>query len=148
MARKLGMEAKLYRNTGNYASPTWSEVANVRDLTMNTEKGSADVTTRGNSGWRAMAGTLKDLSVEFEMVYDTADEDFTAIQTAFMDNDQVEFAVMDGDIAEAGTQGIRATFEVMNFSQSEPLEEAIIVSVTLSAAYADNAPEVYTIAAS
>jgi hypothetical protein len=148
MARKLGMEAKLYRNTGDYAEPTWTEVENVRDLTMNTEKGSADVTTRGNSGWRAMAGTLKDLSVEFEMVYDTADEDFTAIQTAFMDNDQVEFAVMDGDITEAGTQGIRATFEVMNFSQSEPLEEAIIVSVTLSAAYADNAPEVYTIEAS
>jgi hypothetical protein len=40
--------------------------------------GEADVTTRGNAGWRATVATLKDGSIEFEMVWDTGDADFGA----------------------------------------------------------------------
>lgn len=68
---KLGMEAKLYRNSGTYASPTWTEIQNVKDLTLNLEAGEADVTTRGNAGWRATIASLKDGSIEFDMVWDT-----------------------------------------------------------------------------
>lgn len=145
MGVKLGMDAKLYRNTGTYATPTWNEVVNVKDVTLNLEAGEADVTTRGNAGWRANIATLKDASLEFEMVWDTADDDFTAIRTAFLSNGSVEFAVMDGDIETAGSQGLRATMSITNFSRSEPLEEAIKVSVTAKPTYATNAPEWMTI---
>ena len=141
MGFKLGMEARLYRNTGTYETPTWTEIDNVKDVTLNLETGEADVTTRANNGWRATAATLKDGSVEFEMVWDTADAGFTAIQEAYFDNTSIEFAVMDGDIATSGTQGLRATMAVTNFSRNEPLEEAITVSVTIKPTYADNAPE-------
>ncbi|MCC7085615.1 MAG: hypothetical protein IT427_11490 [Pirellulales bacterium] len=123
MPNRLGLEAKLYRNTGTYASPTWVEVTNVKDLTLSLEKGEADVTTRANSGWRATIGTLKDASIEFQMVWDTADANFTAIQEAFFDNTQIEFAVMDGGIAASGSQGLRATFDVLSFTRNEALEE-------------------------
>ena len=53
MPVKLGLDAKLFRNTSDYASPTWDEITNVRDVTLNLEAGEADVTTRGNAGWRA-----------------------------------------------------------------------------------------------
>ena len=33
MAIRLGLNAKLYRNTGSYASPTWNEIGNVKDVT-------------------------------------------------------------------------------------------------------------------
>lgn len=46
-------------------------------MTLSLETGEADVTTRANSGWRATVGTLKEASVEFEMVWDTADAGFT-----------------------------------------------------------------------
>lgn len=141
MGVKLGMDAKLYRNTGTYASPTWNEVKNVKDVTLNLEAGSADVTTRGNGGWRANIATLKDASLEFEMVWDTADDDFTAIRTAFLGNSTVEFAVLDGPVATAGSQGLRATMAITNFSRAEPLEEAIKVSVTAKPTYADHPPE-------
>ena len=94
---KLGMEAKLYRNTGSFAAPTWVEMTNVKDLTLNLEAAEADVTTRGNAGWRATIAALKDGSIEFEMVWDPADAGFTAIQDAYFNNTTVEFAVMDGD---------------------------------------------------
>ena len=64
MTIKLGMEAKLYRNTGTYAAPTWVEMLNVKDLTLNLEASEADVTTRGNAGWRATIAALKDGSIE------------------------------------------------------------------------------------
>ena len=58
MSTRLGMDAKLYRNSGSFGSPIWTEVTNVKDLTLNLEKGEADVTTRANGGWRATVGTL------------------------------------------------------------------------------------------
>ena len=80
MAIRLGLNAKLYRNTGSYASPTWDEIGNVKDVTLNLESAEADVTVRANNGWRATVPTLKEASVEFEMVWDTEDDDFTAIR--------------------------------------------------------------------
>lgn len=145
MTIKLGMEAKLFRNTGDYASPTWVEMQNVKDLTLNLEAGEADATTRGNAGWRATIAALKDGSIEFEMIWDTADADFTAIKDTFFGSTDLEFAVMDGDVAASGSQGLRATMSITNFSRSEALEEAISVSVTAKPTYAVNPPEWMTI---
>ena len=81
-----------------------------------------------------------------EMVWDTTDANFTAIQQGFFNNTPVEFAIMDGAIATAGSQGLRATMSITNFSRSEALEEAIMVSVTAKPTYAANAPSWMTIA--
>ena len=116
-------------------------MTNVKDLTLNLESGEADVTTRANNGWRATAATLKDGSIEFEMLWDTEDEGFGAIQTEYFENGSIEFAVMDGDITVVGTQGLRATMSITSFTRNEPLEEAISVSVTAKPTYAANAPE-------
>jgi hypothetical protein len=141
MSIRLGMDAKLFRNTSLPGSPTWVEVTNVKDLTLNLEKGEADVTTRANQGWRATVGTLKDASVEFQMVWDTDDADFTAIQEAFFGNTPIEFAVMDGPIDDATSEGLRATFDVFSFTRNEALEEAIMVDATIKPTYATTAPE-------
>ena len=145
MTIKLGMEGKLYRNTADYATPTWVEMQNVKDLTLSVEANEADATTRGNNGWEAIVAALKKGSIEFEMVWDTADADFTAIQQAFFGNTTIEFAVMDGDVASSGSQGLRATMTITNFSRSEPLQEVMTVSVTIKPTYAANAPEWMTV---
>ncbi len=141
MTVKLGLEAKLYRNSASYDTPGWSEMTNVKDVTLSLEAGEADVTTRGNGGWRATIAALKDGSIEFEMVWDTQDAGFTAVQSAFFGNTDVEFAVMDGSMEQTGSQGLRATMSITNFSRNEPLEEAITVSVTAKPTYALHPPE-------
>jgi hypothetical protein len=149
MPAKLGLDAKLYRNTGTFATPAWDIIGNVRDLTLNLETGEADVSTRGNNGWRATVGTLKDASLEFEMVWDTADADFTAIRDAFLNNTTIEFAIMDGlisGVGSSGSQGLRALFRIASFSRDEALEEAITVSVTAKPTYSINPPTWMTIA--
>ncbi len=143
MGLKLGLDGKLYRNTGTFAAPTWDLIGNVKDVTLNLETGEADVSTRGNNGWRATVGTLKDASIEFDMVWDTGDADFTAIKDAFFGGTTVELAVMDGLITGAGSsgsQGLRATCRITNFSRNEALEEAITVSVTAKPTYSANPP--------
>ena len=137
MAIKLGMEAKLfYKVGGQGGGGAWTELANVRDVTLSLEAGEADVTTRANQGWRATVATLKEASVEFEMVWDTADAGFTAIKDAYLNNDIIGLQVRDG----ATGQGLQADFMITAFSRSEPLEEAITVSVTAKVTYSDTPP--------
>ena len=146
MGKQTGNEAKLYRNTGTYGSPVWDEVTNVRDLDLGVEKGQADASTRGAS-WRQYLTTLKDASIDFSMLWDTSDLDFSAIQDAFFNDTQVELAIMDGDISVAGAEGLRATFDVVTFTRHEPLEDAMSVDVAIKpSAEADNAPAWYVVA--
>ena len=141
MGIKYGMDGKLYYTAGaRGSSPAWSELTNAKDVTLNLETGEADVTTRGNGGWKAAAATLKSATIEFEMIWDTEDVGFTAIKDAYFNNTILGVAVMDGDIAGDG-QGLLADCMVTNFSRKEPLEEAMTVSVTLKPTYGGTAPE-------
>jgi predicted secreted protein len=145
MAARLGLKAKLFRNTGTFATPTWNEVKNVKDLTLTIEKAEADVTTRGNDGWRALIGTLKSASIEFQMVDDSEDDDFTAFQESFFADTNIEFAIMNGPMIAApggvASEGLRATCQVFNFTRNEELENAIMRDVAIKPTYAVNAPE-------
>jgi len=137
MAIKLGMDAVLnYKTGGVGGGGSWTELSNVKDVTLSLETGEADITTRANSGWRATVGTLKEASVEFEMVWDTADAGFTAIKDAFFNNTEIGLQVLDG----ASGSGLEADFSITNFSRSEQLEEALTVSVTAKVTYAGTAP--------
>jgi hypothetical protein len=137
MAIRLGMEAKLlYKAGGQAGGGSWTVLGNARDVTLNLEAGEADVTTRANSGWRATVATLKEASVEFEMVWDTADAGFTAIKNAFFQNAPIGLQILD----ETAGQGLQADFSITNFSRNEALEEAITVSVTAKVTYSATAP--------
>jgi len=138
MAFKLGLSAKLYRDTGS----AWDEVTNVKDLSLTLEKGEADVSTRGNNGWKASIAALKDAAVEFNMVYDLADTDLTAIRDSFLNNTAVRFLVLDGalDVAAAGSQGLKASFMVTSFKLPQNLEEAQMVEVVMKPTYSTTAP--------
>lgn len=137
----LGLECKIFRNTGTYEAPTWVEMTNVKDVTLNMSKGQADVTTRGNAGWRAKRGTLKEAPLEFSMVHSKSDAGFAAIQSAFLNNTAIELAVMTGAMNDPEAEGFRATFEVFSFSSNQSLEEAVMYDVSMEPTYTANAPE-------
>ena len=122
MSIVLGLDAVLYR--GPVGQKAATEVTNVKDLTINLESGEADVTTRATEGWKASVATLKEGSLEFGMLYDTADADFQAFQTAYFSNTPLALFVSDG----AGT-GLDADFSITGFSITQNLEEAMTVSV-------------------
>jgi len=137
MAIKLGMDARLnFKTGGQGGGGAWTELADVKDVTLSLETGEADVTTRANSGWRAIVATLKEATVEFEMVWDTGDAGFAAIKNAFLTNAPIGFQVLDG----ASGSGLQADFMITGFSRNEALEEAITVSVTAKVTYSTTPP--------
>jgi len=142
MIARYGMDAKLYRNTATtYDTPTWSEIKGVRDLTLNLEKGEADVTTRGSAGWKAAIGTAIDVSIEFDLLWDPTDTDFAALNDAFFSRANVDCAVLDGAYNVAGSQGVRATFTVLKFTRNEPRDDVLTASVTMKPTYAEHPPQ-------
>jgi len=127
----LGMNAGLYQGAAGATDPaTMSEVDNVRDVTLSLEAGEADITTRGNNGWRATAPTLRECTVEFQMVWKPGDAVFEAIKTAFLTAGSVALAVLDQKVSVSGAQGPLGDFSITNFSRNEALEEAIVADVT------------------
>ena len=136
MAIVLGLDAKLFRGTAGSRAAT--EVTNVKDLTLNLESGEADVTTRATKGWKASAATLKEASLEFTILYDTEDADFTAFQAAYFGNTPLALFVSDG---QDTAHGLDADFSITAFSMDQPLEEAISVSVTAKPTASERAPE-------
>ena len=133
MAYKLGLDAKIFH--GAAGAKATSEMTNVTDVTLNLETGEADITTSAAEGWRITAATLKEASVEFEMIWDTADSGFAAIKEAYFSAQPLALFVSDGN-----ENGLDADFVVTSFSRSEPLEEALTVSVTCKPTLVNRAP--------
>ena len=98
MAIVIGLDVKLLRGTAGATAV--SEVINVKDL------------------------VLKEASLEFGILYDTEDADFTAFQTAYFSNTPMALFVTDGN-----GQGLDADWSIIGFSVEQPLEEAISVYV-------------------
>jgi len=132
---KLGMDCKLYFKTALLTGPPdgtgWTELDNAKDVNLQQENGEADVTTRANNGWRATAATLKEATIEFEMLWKPSDAAFTAILNAWLSSGEIAIAALDGAIDVAGNQGLVSNCSVTSFTRNEPLEEAVTVSVTL-----------------
>ncbi len=133
MGYKLGLDAQLF--IGDAGATASTEMKNCKDVTHNLETGEADITTRAAEGWRITAATLKDASLEFEMVWDTEDTGFNKIQNAYFSNGAIALFASDGE-----GNGLDADFVVTSFSRSEPLEEALTVSVTCKPTLVDRAP--------
>ena len=133
MAVVLGLDAILMRGTAGQTAAT--EVKNVKDLTLSMESGEADVTTRATSGWKASIATLKEASLEFGILYDTEDADFTAFRDAYFGNTPLALFVTDGN-----GSGLDADWSITGFSVEQPLEEALTVSVTAKSTASTRAP--------
>ena len=82
-------------------------------------------TTRATQGWKASVATLKEASLEFGILYDTEDADFTAYQETYFSNTPIALFITDGN-----DHGLDADFSITGFSVEQPLEEALTVSVT------------------
>jgi hypothetical protein len=126
---RLGLDCKLYRNTGTYASPVWNEMPNVSDVTIPLSKGEADTSTRA-SKWKTRKGTLKDASIDFQLKYVPGDTDYAALLASYIDGTTIDLLALDGPVGTTGSQGLRAVCEVFNFQEGQALESAVTFDVS------------------
>lgn len=142
MAR-LGLDGSLNRRTGGaFETPTWGVVENVTDLSLEFDDGEADVTTRANGGWKAFLRALRDATITFDSVWDSADADLIALLTASIDKSSIDIACMDApiDVANEGAIGFRMQCQVYMGTLAQPLAEGQKVTWRLRPTYAANPP--------
>ena len=119
----VGKDAKLYYNTGTFASPTWVEITRAIDVSVSLGKNDASISSR-ESEWEQMGGGLKTAEVEFDYLHAVgADTVFDALLSAYLNDTVTEFAAMDGAIATSGNQGLRAYCIVFSMDYDQSLEE-------------------------
>jgi len=147
---QLGLNARFY--LGDTFDPavvpaSWTETNNVKDLTLNMTKDTADVTTRANNGFKAYIATLKDASVSFASIFDDGDAQQQILSDAFFDNTQVWVRVMDKEVGLAGTtaQGLRAFCEVTSFTRNEQLTEALTIDVEVKPSFNLTNPPIWDV---
>lgn len=142
--KKLGGECKLYRNSGTYGSPTWNEITNAVDVSLDASKGAGEFKTRADA-WVAFAAGKISAGLNVKYVYDPGDDDWSVLRDAFLNNTVIGFAMMDGAIATTGNQGLRIDCQIHEFPIDQPLEEGVTVQIKLMPAISDNAPAWYTV---
>lgn len=144
MSAKTGREAKAYRNDGTWASPSWLELENARDLSLAYDADFPEVSSRASKHKKYLQGMI-DSPIEMDFVYDQSDADCVALLDAALNDTNIEIAIMDGDIAVAGAEGLRAEWKV-GFNRAEPLTEGMTITFALRiAADSSNAPTWYTV---
>jgi hypothetical protein len=114
--------------------PEWLELSNVRDVTRNLTKALADASTR-LSDFRQQVGTLKELSLDTQIVYDPTDPLFLIIQGAFDTDANLDILDLDGSIDVVGSKGLRFRGQVTNFTTGEALEDVGLVDITFVVGY-------------
>jgi len=144
---RVGIDCKAYRNSATYATPTWGELVNVREVSTDLSVGEADVSSRGTGGWEAIETTLKRGTIDVEMMAVPGDAEFTALKDAFLNRTTLDMAFLDGPIATAGSQGFRAVMKVVGMSRGEPLEDGVSYTFSLKPAYSANPPTWHVVSA-
>jgi len=138
-----------------YAAPVMAVRTNIRDVTINNELATADITTRAGGGYRQVAATLAEASIDFQIVYEPSDDFFTNLKNSFENRYPMDIVFADGLVgtaltaASGGTAGViyfRSEFVITNFSINVGLEEAMTVDVSLQSGFSDNAPGFLVIA--
>lgn len=143
MAPTVGKNMKLYRNTGTVATPTWTEVAEIGDVSIpDLSRGLAELKRRSNDFVKNLAALIQSIAVEFTLVHGLDATNFDAIRQAFFNGTAEEYAVMNGDISTSGNEGLRVPVLVENFPWDQPLEEVSGHEVRLAVAYMDDGGEV------
>lgn len=128
----IGKDCKIYRNTGSHGTPVWDLIPRVQDVSVDgLSKGKVELLAR-DSNWKFKGSGMKEASLSFGYLFTPAsDPDFDALRNSFLSDLAIEMLVLSGDLVTAGSQGLRAVFEVFEFPYSQELEEGQTFDVGL-----------------
>lgn len=131
--------AKVNRNTGTHATPTWVQWNGARDISTNSlkrevlEVGDRSRIYKGNIRGRA------EHSLVIQAPVNSADANFAAVWTAFhaADDDDaavVYLAVTSKDVATSGSYGIKGPYIVGEISTPYPIDGVEFADITFAPA--------------
>lgn len=140
---KLGKDAKAYRNTGTFGTPTWNEVDGASKLAWTGRADKAEGTRRASGFFKQYGRTLIDLVVGWEMFYDLTDDDLTTIETAWAAGTEIDMIFLSGVVTSGANVGPRISACFTDYSRNE--DEHGLQTVTIEASPGlTNLPSLFT----
>ena len=134
----LGLNAKLYRNSATYATPTWVEVKDISDLMVSPSWASTKFGTRASRIERG-AKTLSGLTFSGKIKAHLTDVDYVAFRDAHLSPDSVvDFMILNGAQTANGVWGYRGEMLVSIQSIDQGLQAKIYDDFELFPADSDN----------
>ena len=133
---KLGLDAVLYRGSAGSAGLDWTELCAVRDLTLNMERGTTDISTRC-SDMEMAETTLQKIGLEWEMIWDEDDADFAAVLDAYVNNTAIDLKCL----SSSDGSGVSAEWKIVKMNRKEALKEAITAEVSAIPTHVTRYPE-------
>jgi hypothetical protein len=141
----VGVNEKLYRNTGTYGSPVWSLINIATDVNILADKSMAEVKARLSTIVKNLPA-MKTLGIEFTILGDTSVTDYDTLRDAYMNDTMIEFAVADQPIANSGCEYYRQQSYLSSFPIDQKLEDAQTAKVKADVAYTANDPSFVNVA--
>lgn len=129
MAVPIGAECAFCENTGSEESAVWSEIALARDLTMNDSMDQVDVSNR-SSMFKLFRPGMRDVSVDIQVLADTADTRVAALITSYEGRSSKTYAVLDSKPSGAA-KGVKIPGCLYNKTLAQPLGDAATFQFTL-----------------
>ena len=136
-SNNLGRNARLYRNTGTIATPVWTEVTEARDLQLPMAADQVEQSDRSTRFKLYDAGGIE-MAFTGKLSYRSGNANCEALRDLMLENCAEQMALMSGDIATAGSEGIKAGMKCFNNSHDYPFTDGMSVDIELKPSYYEN----------
>jgi hypothetical protein len=142
--KKHGIKAKaVYSPT--HATPTFSVIPGVKDLTLTKTTNEVECTDRDSIYETILSGT-KAYEISFTFAYYVGDTTFDAIETAEVAGDPINIGFADEDPTTSGTKVLHFDGEVTKFDKQGPINGQFVVDFACKPTANGGLPKVTTIA--
>lgn len=125
---KLGIDSVAYLNTATlpaaWATPAWSPMDFISDLTENSDWDTAEVIIR-RSWVKQGAKTVIDIGVSCKMLREPANPDYQKILDALRTRNTVDILILDASKDTVGAEGMRYIAQVTKGGGSQNTGDAL-----------------------
>ena len=142
----IGLNAKAYRNTGTYGSPTWSEMSLISDLSVNPTWDKADASAR-ESRIKQTVKTLVSLEITGKMKKKLLDTNYDAFMNVMLSDATLDLLILDGDKDTVGVRGWRADFQIFSANEDQGMGNVLFADFSLEPSITENPPKAVLVAA-
>lgn len=148
MSAKLGIDAKLYRNTGNYNTPIWTEIDAVKDFTLNFAWDTVEAPSRA-SKVKSKAKTIVDISGKGTCKVSDTDAGYLALWAAMISNTaNIDVLILNGLANTNGARGVRYDGIVTQGNEDQGIGNALYMDFEVAPdAFNTNAMKTAVVAA-
>lgn len=136
-----GCDAKTYYDSADsIATPTWVEIANIKDAAEPDSADKLDVSSRASRNKKYWSGMVdQGITTQYQYQKGITDTVFAALKAKKESGDLIQLAVADGAIAGSGTTYFKDWYVITKFDRKEDLGGTIIFDLEFAPAPKFNA---------